>query len=74
MTGILVHAFFRDSSSPLSILNCYGPYKNREPFWQKVTDGGLLLLPNLVPAADLNFTVGAAKIWGNKSCLDPLAH
>ena len=32
MAGILVHARFRDSSSTLSILNCYGPYRNKDPF------------------------------------------
>ena len=39
-----------------------------------MTDGGLLLLPNLVLAGDLNVTIGASKIWGNKADLDPLAH
>ena len=62
VAGILVHARFRDSSSTLSILNYYGPYRNREPFWEKVIEGGLLLLPNLVLAGDLNFTTDAVEI------------
>ena len=36
-------------------------------------DGGLLNLPNLILAQDLNFTLGANDIWGMKAQLDPLA-
>ena len=36
-------------------------------------DGGLLLLPNLILAGDLNLTFGVADIWGMKSRIDPLA-
>ena len=39
-----------------------------------MVDGGLLLIPNLVLAGNLNFTIGVAEIWGGESLLDPLAH
>ena len=35
--------------------------------------GGFIHLPNLILAGDLNFTTIAAKIWGKKSLLYPLA-
>ena len=33
---------------------------------------GLLSLPNLILARDLNFTLNVSNIWGNKAQLDPL--
>ena len=37
---ILVKADFRGMNAPLVILNCYGPYRNQELFWDKVLRGG----------------------------------
>ena len=70
--GILLKASLRSSPLELSILNCYGPYINRDSFWNSATTGGLLSLPNLILAGDLNFTLNASEIWGSKLQLDPL--
>ena len=56
----------------LSILNCYGPYHNRDSFWNAAASGGLLSLPNLILAGDLNLTLNASEIWGSKALSDPL--
>ena len=60
--GVLLKASFRGSSFSLSILNCYGPYLNRDTFWNAVASGGLLSLPNLILAGDLNLTLNASEI------------
>ena len=65
--GILVHAKFRGSPATLSILNSYGPYSSHVLFWNRVMAGGLLPLPNLIIACDLNFTLNAGEIWGKSS-------
>ena len=70
--GILLKALIRGSSLELSILNCYGPYHNRDIFWNFVEIGGILSLPNLVLAGDLNLTLNASEIWGSRALLDPL--
>ena len=52
VVGILVKASFRGLSTPLAILNCYGPYKNMELFWEKALLGGLLNTSNLILGGD----------------------
>ena len=68
----MLKASIRGSSFELSILNCYGPYLNRDTFWSAVASAGLLSLPNLILAGDLNLTLNASEIWGSRAQLDPL--
>ena len=62
MAGILLEASVRGSHLSLSIINCYGPYRHREAFWDEAARGGLLSLPNLILAVDLNLTMNASKV------------
>ena len=59
VAGILLEASFRGVDIPLDVLNCYGPYKNRENFWELVQRGGFLSSPNLILGDDLNLTLKA---------------
>ena len=72
VAGILLKAHVWGSSLIISLLNCYGPYNNRENFWDSVVKGGLLNQPNLVLAGDLNLTLNCSKVWGKKERSDPL--
>ena len=72
LAAILLKASIRGSPLELSILNCYGPYIHRDSFWNTAASSGLLSLPNLILAGDLNFTLNASEIWGSKAHLDPL--
>ena len=60
-------------TSPLAILNCYGPYWNRKFFWDRLLIGGLLTTPNLILGGDLNLTLNTLETWGTKVVLDPFA-
>ena len=71
--GILVKAKFRGMAVILDIINCYGPYKDREIFWDRLRQDGLLLSPHLILGGDLNFTMNSSEIWGTKALVDPLA-
>ena len=70
--SILLKALICGSSFELSILNCYGPYLNRDSFWSVVACGSLLSLPNLILAGDLNLNMNASEIWGSRAQLDPM--
>ena len=59
---------------PLHILNVYGPYRDRELFWDNALRGGLLNLSHLVIGGDLNLTLRSSEIWGAKASLDPLSN
>ena len=64
---------FKDTTEPFTVINCYGPYVHRTSYWNRLVSGGLLGLPNLILARDLNFTLSSAEVWGLKARLDPLA-
>ena len=70
--GLLVQASFRGMSSSVAILNVYGPYIDRELFWEKALRGGILNIPNLVLEGDLNLTLNSLEIWGKKASPNPL--
>ena len=72
VAGILLKASIRGTSLHLSILNCYGPYLNRDTFWNAAALGGLLSQPNLILAGDLNLTLNTSEIWGSRAQPDPL--
>ena len=55
--SILVKERFKGSEIPLSFLNCYGPYNNREVFWNAIVDGGIFNHPKLIIVGDLKFNL-----------------
>ena len=73
LAGILVKAKFRGMDTTLDILNCYGPYRDREFFWDRVLRGGLINSPNLILGGDLNLTMNSSENWGKRVVLDPLS-
>ena len=54
----------------LTILNVYGPYKNRDRFWDPLSTLGLFNYENLILAGDFNFALSLAEIWGLNAKLD----
>ena len=48
-------------------------HNNRLDFWNKVLDGGIFSLPNLLLVGDLNLTLSSYEVWGTHAHLDLLS-
>ena len=64
---------FKGFDGVLKLLNVYGPYKDRQSFWDHIYKLGLLNLENLILGGDLNFTLGTSEVWGGRQTDDPLS-
>jgi len=71
--GILLKGVFRGCNTNVKIFNVYGPFRDREAFWNRLADCGILKDPSLILLGDLNFTLSPTEIWGS-SHWDPLMH
>ena len=71
MVGILLHGHLLGFQQPIDLLNIYGPYDNRQVFWDPVKSVDLLDLPFLILAGDLNFTWSAEEVWGTGRPCNP---
>jgi len=57
----------------IKVINIYGPYNNRVPFWDSLFGNPLLSGDSLVIGGDLNFSLGQSEVWGPHAHMDPLA-
>jgi hypothetical protein len=65
--GILLDGFAKVLNKNLKLVNCYGPYGNRQLFWDNLKLDGILKEPDLILGGDLNFIVSAREVWGHSS-------
>ena len=56
----------------LCFINLYGPYIDREVFWNNLLEMDCFKCPKLAFGRDLNLSLGYSKIWGVKARLDVL--
>ena len=71
--GLLLKGILKGFESLVHLLNVYGPYSNRMQFWDRANSSGLLSLPNLLLACDLNFTWSVEEVYGSGRSSDPLS-
>ena len=68
-----VELLFADLGTNLSVINVYGPYLNRAPFWDALLQDPLLRGDSVVVGGDLNFSLGQTEISGPHAIVDPQA-
>ena len=54
------------------ILNVYGPFYDRKPFWENLKDSGALEFQNLILGGVLNLTLSSSEVWGKNARADSL--
>jgi hypothetical protein len=64
--GIFLAGTRLEDKKSFSVLNVYGPYTKRKYFWSKVGNRGLVDQRDLIIVGDLNFTLNADEVWGDK--------
>lgn len=68
-----VDLFSLEMNSEFILVNIYGPYQNREEFWNHLLSLSLLSHEQIIVGGDLNLSLGASEILGPKASPDPLA-
>jgi endonuclease/exonuclease/phosphatase family metal-dependent hydrolase len=72
IAGILLDGVVKDLNKRLKLINYYGPYSDREVFWEAIKRDGLLKEQNVIMGGDLNFTTSSREMWGAHIRVDPL--
>jgi len=70
---LCVDVLSADLGITIKVINIYGPYHNRVPFWDALTGNPLLSGDSLVIGGDLNFSLGQNEVWGPHAHVDSLA-
>ena len=74
VSGLCVSLYSIKLHEDICFVNIYGPYTERESFWNNFLSTECLNSSNLVLGGDLNFFVGFSKIWGDRARVDSLSH
>lgn len=60
---------FEEFGRSYTLINIYGPYNDKVPFWERLLKCSFLEKESLILEGDLNFTLGEAKHWGPRESL-----
>ena len=71
-SGMCVVLYSIELQLDLCFINLYGPYIDREFFWNNLLVMECFRCPKLVFGGDLNFSLDYSEIWGVKACVDVL--
>jgi hypothetical protein len=72
-SGLGIKFLSKELVYPLNIVNIYGPYHNRGPYWDIVFNRSFLKEKHLSLGGDLNFSLGIKEVLGSHARLDPLS-
>jgi hypothetical protein len=59
---ILLDGRVKDLDRSMKLINCYGPYSDREVFWEAIRREGLFKEKKLILGGDLNFTTSFKEV------------
>ena len=70
----MLDGIVKELDKRLKLINCYGPYLDREAFWEAIKRDGILNEHYLVLGGDLNFITSSREVWASyarKNILHP---
>ena len=68
-----VEVFSEELGMSLLVVNVYGPYINRVPFWDSLLQNPLVTSDTVVMGGDFNLSLGHNEVWGPHAQVDSLA-
>jgi hypothetical protein len=69
-SALSVKLIVKDVGLSFSILNIYGSYDDRIPFWEELANAGAFNDPLTLVGGDLNFTLSHREVWGDNPRVD----
>jgi exonuclease III len=63
-SSILVKLKHKNNDLAFSVVNIYGLYSDRAPFWEELSSACVFANPLLVVGGDSNFTLSLREVWG----------
>jgi hypothetical protein len=70
-SGIGLNMFSAELGRSLTLINIYGPYADRKRYWDSLAKCSWLSEQEVIVGGDLNFSLGAAEVWGPRSSPGP---
>ena len=71
-SGLCVTLYSIEIQLEFCFLNIYGPYVEREGFWNNLLEFMSTICTKIIFGGDLNFSLGLSKIWGDRARSDCL--
>jgi hypothetical protein len=72
-SGMGVEACIVNLGEVLQILNFYGSYVDRVPFWEALLRKSFFQSDAIILGGDLNLSLGVSEVWGPRAKYDPLS-
>jgi hypothetical protein len=72
-SGLGLEICSADLRMVLIVINVYGPYLERMPFWDSLVRKTFMICDSIILGGDLNFSLGAAEVWEPKARANPLS-
>jgi hypothetical protein len=73
-SGIGLNVFSADLGRSLTLVNIYGPYSDRQRYWESLAKCSWFSAKEVIIGGDFNFSLGAAEVWGPRTNPDPLTN
>jgi exonuclease III len=73
-SGIGLNIFSVELGRSLMLVNIYGPYVDRQRYWDSLAKCSWFSDQEVILGGDLNFSIGAAEVWGPRTNPDPMTN